>query len=553
MISWIQRTFQQHFKAVFLVLLVLTIISFVFTIGAGAGIGRADRIVLKREFFGYNLGSQEDQGRLVGDAALSANLQVGFALEGEQIQSYAFQRAAALHLADELHIPAPGTDEIAAQIKTLRAFAGEDGQFDAKRYATFRDNLKTNPRVTETDIARILSDDVRADKLRKLLAGPGYVLPTDIKTQIAQADTTWTLAVATVDYAAFNPAITPSDADLTKFFDENTFRYEIAPRIATTFVEFPAAAYLGQVNVTEPEVRAFYDSNPARFPAPAADPKAPVKIDPAADYAAVRPQVEAAVKLERAQRIASKAGSDFIFSLYESKATMDSPALAKLLAAQNLAPRPLAPFTREAGPAELGTAAAVVAGEAFKLNKDRFYSEALSIPTGSVVLFWKETLPSRKPALTEVRAKVLADYIENEKRKRFVDLGRTVRAAIETRLKAGDAFDKAAANAAGTASTKIETKAIAAFTLRNRPQDLDFTLLGALETMEKGQLSDMAVTADKGTFVYAVDKQNPDLSESGPRFAETRTQIASYNSRVASDAFISEIVETELKRSEPKP
>ena len=40
MISWIQRTFQQHFKAVFLVLLVLTIISFVFTIGAGAGIGR---------------------------------------------------------------------------------------------------------------------------------------------------------------------------------------------------------------------------------------------------------------------------------------------------------------------------------------------------------------------------------------------------------------------------------------------------------------------------------------------------------------------------------
>jgi len=50
MISWIQRTFQQHFKTVFAVLLGLIIISFVFTIGAAPGIGRADRATLKREF-----------------------------------------------------------------------------------------------------------------------------------------------------------------------------------------------------------------------------------------------------------------------------------------------------------------------------------------------------------------------------------------------------------------------------------------------------------------------------------------------------------------------
>src|SRR5438046_1492952 len=55
MISWIQRTFQQHFKAVFIGLLAITIASFIFTIGAAGGIGRADRTVLKREFFGYNL------------------------------------------------------------------------------------------------------------------------------------------------------------------------------------------------------------------------------------------------------------------------------------------------------------------------------------------------------------------------------------------------------------------------------------------------------------------------------------------------------------------
>ena len=41
MISWIQRSFQQHFRIIFGILLAVTIISFIFTIGASPGIGRA--------------------------------------------------------------------------------------------------------------------------------------------------------------------------------------------------------------------------------------------------------------------------------------------------------------------------------------------------------------------------------------------------------------------------------------------------------------------------------------------------------------------------------
>src|SRR5215510_2297639 len=146
MISWIQRYFQHHFKTIFAVLLDGTIISFIFTIGASPGIGRADRRTIDRYFFGYNLNLQSDQQRLMGDAGLSANLRMGMFgnLDGEQIQNYAFQRAATLHLADEWHIPAATPAEIEKQVKTLRMFAGADGQFDAKAYQTFRDNLKSS-------------------------------------------------------------------------------------------------------------------------------------------------------------------------------------------------------------------------------------------------------------------------------------------------------------------------------------------------------------------------------------------------------------------------
>src|SRR5512142_1637471 len=108
MISWIQKYFQHHFRAIFAILLAITIVSFIFTIGASPGIGRGDRRFVERHFFGYNLALAEDQQRLMGDAMLSANLQMGAmgGFDNEQVQQYAFQRAATLSLADKWHIPA---------------------------------------------------------------------------------------------------------------------------------------------------------------------------------------------------------------------------------------------------------------------------------------------------------------------------------------------------------------------------------------------------------------------------------------------------------------
>jgi len=267
----------------------------------------------------------------------------------------------------------------------------------------------------------------------------------------------------------------------------------------------------------------------------------------------VKSLVESTLKLERAQKLALKTASDLAVALYEAKLDQSpaGSALDAFLAARKLTLKPLAPFTREAGPVELG-GPGDIAAEAFKLGKtaNRYLSEALPAPIGAVILVWRDLQPARKPLITEVREKVSADYAENEKRKRFVELGKSIKSQLEARVKAGDPLDKAAA--AVTAGVKLDVKTLPAFTLRSRPPDVDYSVFSALEHLEKGQVSDMIIGADKGLFVYAIDKKAPDLTEANPQFVETRTQIAAYNARLGGSAYIGELVEKELKKSEAK-
>jgi peptidyl-prolyl cis-trans isomerase D len=546
MISWIQRTFQRHFRSIFGILLAVTIISFIFTIGSTPGIGRADHREVSRDYFGHNLASREEVQRLIGDARLSAYLQYGPNVAADQLESYAFQRAAALHLADEMHIPAATSGEVTDFIKSLRIFSGPGGQFDVSRYDAFRSGLKSGGALSEADIARVIQEDARADKVQRLLAGPGYVLPGDVRSVILRADTLWTISTATVDYSAYDPGINPTDAELAKFFSENSFRYTVPPRVSVGYVDFPAAAFAAQTAPTDAEVKEYYDSHPGKFPRPPAGKTPSVKPDPAADFLAVQPQVRAALQLEREKRLAVKAASDLAYALYEGKVARGA-SLDSFLAEHKLKAVGLAPFTRDAGPAELG-APREIANAAFALSADRFYSEGIPTPSGAVVLFWKEALPSHEPLLAEVREKVRADAIDDMKRKRFIELGKTLKAAIERRLKAGDTFEKAAEAAGG--ALKLAVKAYPPFTFRDQPHDIDQTVISVLDRLEKGAVSDMAITSDKGFLVYASEKKAPALNESNARYVEVRAQLANVFGRSEAYGLLSEIMEKELKRTD---
>ncbi len=549
MISWIQKYFHKHLKLVLLAILLVVGLPMVFVFTPSSGTTHAAPKTLTQPFFGLDLANSDTARRVFGDANYSVVLRAGYqALQGPQMQEYALQRVAGLALADELKLPVPTKEQISAYTAGLPFFQNEQGQFDQQRYKQFGDSLKGNPQFTTADAARVLRDDTRLEQLQNLLGGPGYVLPGEVRDQLARADSMWTIQLASLDYAAFDPGTAVTDDALAKFFEDNSFRYQVPERLRLSMVEFKGVDFLPAGAPTEEQLRNYYNSNPARFPVPPdagikdAAPKLSLTPEaPAAatdDFTKVRAQVEAALRQDAGLNGASQLANDFTVALYENKIPANSPQLTALLAARRLTAAPLPPFAPEAPPETLAWTAGLYEQLA-RLGPDRHYSDAVRSPNGFAVFLWSETLASYRPMLTEVREKVAADFRDNEKRKRFVERGRALKAQLEAAVKAGTPFEKAATDA------KLEVKTHANFTLRQPPQDVPFPVFSALQGKEARAITDMIVTSDKGLLAFVQEKKQPDLSETGVRYGEVRDQLARLNAGATGQAALSALIERE--------
>ena len=547
MISWIQRYFHKHFRLVFVGILLAMGVPMVFIYStSGGGMGNAGSKVLERPFFNVNLGNEEQSRRVFTDGNLSAQLKAGYnALQGAQLQHYSLQRIAGLAVADELHLPAPTADQVTKYVPTLRMFQDESGQFDQKRYTAFADSLKAGSSITTADVNRVLRDDVRLDQLGKIVGGPGYVMPNDIRQQLIRADSSWTVSVATLDYAAFNPALPVTDEVLKKYHADNSFRYDVPARPRLSYVEFKGEEFMPPGAPTEADLRAFYNANIASFPAPALSPANGLTPAGTDNFPKVRAQVETALKNAASARGAAKAASDLTIAFFERKFTANSPELAAFLAANRRPATALAPFAPDAPPAEMPWLASY-AGQISRLTKDRFFTDPLPTTNSFVVLLWNDSLPAYQPLFSEVHDRVAADYRDNEKRRRFIEHGKALRSQLQAAAQAG------AEKFAGAAATeKLAVKSYANFTLRQPPPDLPSSALSALQGLEPGKVSEMMATGEQGLWVYVQEKKLPDLNPANPRYIELQKQLMLFTAGTNENSYLGGLVERELKKIEP--
>lgn len=551
MISWLQSN-EKHFRIIFILLLAVIIVAFVFTIGAAPGITGRDERTANLSFFDQELDTEIKRRAFFDTAYWSAYMKFrGMRLNQQNLTDYAFNRATALYLANDHSVPAPSPEQLKEFIQTLPLFQGPGGEFDADAYTRFLDDLKLNRAVTEGDIFRILGDDYRIQKVFSILSGPGFVLDSEVLSNLKADKTEWSIAVAEYDLTSFEPEVEITDEAIQTFYDNNSFRYATPPRRIVDFAQFKAFDLQSQIAASEEELQDYYDANAYKYTKPGeADPAKEGEEESAEEPEEVQATFEEALeqvtsdyKLEKARELAMTRANTFALALVEaeSRGNLSSEAINGIAAEQGLTLTSTSPFAANETPLGLSWSRAVVE-RAFRLSPSQVFGEPILEGDNALVLIYKDEIPETVPALMTIRERIESDYKTEEltrlRSERSQELGKQLKS-----VDSAEAFN-ASAESEGLSITTYEK-----FTRREPAEGLDRSLVFNLDSLSSGDVSEPSIRGDKAYFVYVAEKNVPDLAAEGEEFETSRDQLKSLYERYAASQYINKLTQQELVRS----
>lgn len=538
MISWLQLNLQKHFRVVFIVLLVGVIVSFVFTIGNQPGIGGAGRARNSDlRFFETELNTQAKQATFSLDAQISAYLN-----RQQPNESYAYERATALHIATAHGIPQPNHAQREQFVKELALFQGPQGEFDPKMYDTMLNFLKMNLRASDADVFRVLQDDYRARKVMDVLSASGFVPETVIMDMLQRQNTSWDVMVATFDMTSYTPEVQYDEAALQAYFEDNKFKYETPERRSVNYVAFDAADFQDQVQHTEDDLISFFEENIDQYQ-PAVEPKEGEEQPEPVKFEDVRTLVRQHYKLSAARSVAQEKAHDLILELLDKGIAFDSPGLDLIFKDYGLEKQSSTTFAANETP--VGTVwGKDIVEQAFQLSEGKFYSEPFQVGNQTIVIFFKEIIEPTIPAFDTLITRVAADYTAEELRRLRNERSEAIREELVTKATDEENFGAAAEEV----GLKVET--YRDFTLSAPAKEINRSLLASLNDLDVGQLSDMiSVSSGKSAaMIYVLKKDVPEVSADDADYAQTKQMLESFYGRSAANQYISALATKEMER-----
>jgi peptidyl-prolyl cis-trans isomerase D len=447
MITWIQIRIQKHLKILFIALLVVMVVTFVLTIGNQSFFGSHDNGHFKtKDFYGYNLASENAKDFLQHSGQISAMLSqeiVATMPRNFTMEEYSNARAVGIAYAQKLGIRTPDGEALKAYVRTKPVFFDESGKFSAKRYEAIINSLETRQRISEATIVRILGEDYQISKIRELIGGAGFVLPDIVAVQRQSADTEWTFSVARLSIADFKPEVTPSDADLQKFYNDNKARFEIPDKIKLMQVRFPAVSFVASVQMpTNDEIEAFFNRNKTYYTpaAPGPDGKAKEAVLDAVTRARV---VQDLIQQNAIQKASGKA-SDYTVALWGAETTYDNSKVVELAKTAGAQITSLEPFAQGNPPRNQDITASQLNEMWTLATSERFFSDVIPSEGGASVFIYQGTIPSRMPSFAEVKNDVESTYIADKRESLFATHGNELQKKLTESVASGKGFSSTA-------------------------------------------------------------------------------------------------------------
>ncbi len=543
MFTWLQSITRKYGKWMFLLLLAPVIVAFVFTVTPGRSGLKSGMSVRELDYFGYNLASEVDMQKIYRGAEISAWIQSGRRpYKKEMIEDLAFNRIAFLALADDLSVPGPNEKQVREYLTSRRSFMDENGKFNEEIYLIFKNVVQADSGFSEERVAQILAEDYRIDKVQEAIIGPGYIQPFEALKHIELLNTLWTVNVATLNYASYKPFILIDEGKLKDFYEKSKFRYEVPRRIKVSPIIFSLSNFLDEVeSPEESELESFYDRQKWRFNNN--EEKNDEGNDKELTYLDVKDKVREAYLQEIAGRMTAESADEFTFRLYRDKIERYSDLFNELVKSKKGFKADLKLYAKSEPPTDTKIPRQALIN-AFSLDENRYFSDIIKTSDGTAVLIFEKYIDAYIPTFEEVRESVLDSYEETERKRMFMENGKTLNTVFSDALLKGRLFSDIAEEQ-GLSIDIFEN-----FTRREPPEGFNISLFSQIENLSPGEISPMVFLDEKGVFVSLQAKKNPEANNELTNLNTTIEQIVSATNFYNGQSLIFEIRSNELEKSQ---
>ncbi len=437
----------------------------------------------------------------------------------EELHNLAWQRIITLREAADLGITS-SDDEVITSIRSFDFLRDDSGQFSQQAYDQFAQNFLTQLRAGKRDFEEHVRQEIIVQKFRSMVERLQLVSPTEITRTFDTLTDRFTVEYVAIEPSLVEQDVQVSEEDIRAYFDNDPAAFTVPEQMVVKAAIFPVAEFAENVEVSDEEIEEYYDFNLDQFALPNEDEAqdtntfslTPTEYRPLEE---VREEIVAVVKERQAAVLATESANAFVqelsFQRKEGRGVFDS--LAATLDVEIVL---TSPFSSRQVPVELAEADIELTRQAFNLtdDDDYYYSDPITYTNNVYVLGLVERQTERIPAFEEVRDAAAAQAREFAIFNALTEKAEEIRGSAVAGLGAGLSFDEVMAE-----YSLIPVKP-EAFTINSEDIDpvIASSLVRPLLVLNAGEVSEV-VTGDRGFYVgYVKEREvNQELSATAMR------------------------------------
>ncbi|MEI6819263.1 MAG: SurA N-terminal domain-containing protein [Verrucomicrobiota bacterium] len=424
----------------------------------------------------------------------------------------------------------PGEEEVSAYLRSLRVFAGPEGQFNPEAYRNFIEKGMGRLGLTERDL-RELAADVIASKKINAIVGAGLSADRDaVAKDLALQNQQISGEVAKLELAPFKEKIQATEEEIKKYWETISDSFTTEPRRKFTYVI--ATPILPPAPKTDGAMDCLSDalaSDDAKKAAAKAKEEANAKL-----------KAEYAEECRKKQLELDTLVDDFSYQLEQQKGSGFEE-----LAAQNKWEVKTSDFFPRSAPPQQLDIKLRASSKGSKLADELFHMEPTSDPVSKisqpiaigenqwVIARIDGEEKSRTKTYEEARADARAQYISEKALEAMKAAANDAATKIKASLVAGKSFVEAAKEVGIP-----ESKAFTAITSTSKPEEATQpkNLFTVARNVDPGTLTDVINEADRSFILYVAKRE---VIKKADAAATIDSEVASRASENETIAFMS--------------